>query len=146
MGTMDNTPSIPADRPAVRHVVAALIVRNGKILICQRSKTQPMALKWEFPGGKIEPGEQPPEALKRELMEELGIDAEIGPKVADVHHVYRRGNSVALQFFLVERFNNPLENRIFNQFKWANPTDLPRYDFLDADKGLVQDIAAGKII
>jgi 8-oxo-dGTP diphosphatase len=146
MGTMDNASSTPVDRPSVRHVVAALILRDGKILICQRSKSQPMALKWEFPGGKIEPGEQPEEALKRELMEELGINAEIGRKVADVHHIYRRGNSVALQFFVVENFQNPLENRIFNQFKWANPVDLPRYDFLDADKGLVQDIAAGKII
>ena len=132
--------------PSVRHVVAALIVREGKILICQRTKGQPMALKWEFPGGKIEPGEEAIAALKRELMEELGIEAEIGPRVAQVHHIYRRGNSVALQFFLVERFQNELENRIFNQMKWADPRDLPRYDFLDADKGLVKDIASGKVI
>lgn len=131
---------------SVRQVVAALIVREGKVLICQRTKAQPMAYKWEFPGGKIEPGEEAIGALKRELMEELGIDAEIGPRVAQVHHIYRRGNSVALQFFRVERFANELKNRIFNQMKWADPRDLPRYDFLDADKGLVQDIAAGKII
>ena len=105
-----------------------------------------MALKWEFPGGKIEPGEEAIAALKRELMEELGIEAEIGPRVAQVHHVYRRGNSVALQFFLVERFQNELENRIFNQMKWADLRDLPRYDFLDADKNLVKDIASGKVI
>lgn len=131
---------------SIRQVVAALILREGKILICQRTKTQPMAYKWEFPGGKIEPGEEAVEALKRELMEELGIEAQIGPRVAQVHHVYRRGNSVALQFFLVEHFQNELENRIFNQMKWADPHDLPRYDFLDADRGLVQDIAAGKVV
>ena len=130
----------------VRHVVAALIVRDAKVLICQRTKSQPMALKWEFPGGKIEPGEQPIEALRRELMEELGIDADIGRHVAEVHHIYRRGNSVLLQFFLVEQFRNEIENKIFNQIKWESLTELPRYDFLEADKGLVQDIAAGKLI
>ena len=134
------------EAPSVRHVVAALILQDGKLLICQRTKTQPMALKWEFPGGKIEPGEEPVAALHRELMEELGIDADIGPQVASVHHVYRRGNSVSLRFFLVETFRNPLENKIFNQFKWVDPQELPRYDFLDADKGLVQDIAAGKVL
>ena len=138
--------SPPPSAPTVRHVVAALILREGKILICQRTKAQPMALKWEFPGGKIEPGEEPEAALKRELWEELGIQAEIGPRVAEVHHVYRRGNSVMLQFFKVERFENELQNLIFNQMKWANPQELPRFDFLDADKGLVQDIAAGKVI
>jgi 8-oxo-dGTP diphosphatase len=142
---MHTQPS-PNGTGSVRHVVAALIVREGKILICQRTKSQPMALKWEFPGGKIEPGEEAVQALKRELMEELGIQAEIGPEVAKVHHVYRRGNSVSLQFFLVERFQNEIENKIFNQLKWADPQDLPHYDFLDADKGLVEDIASGKVI
>ncbi len=138
--------SASIEKPSVRHVAAALILHDGKILICQRTKNQPMALKWEFPGGKIEPGESAVQALKRELMEELGIVAEIGPPVAQVHHVYRRGNSVALQFFLVERYENELENRIFNEMRWASPKDLPRFDFLDADRGLVQDIAAGKVL
>jgi len=146
MGSTPPTEPSLSTAPSVRHVVAALIVQSGKLLICQRTKTQPMALKWEFPGGKIEPGEEAVEALKRELMEELGIDADIGPQVANVHHFYRRGNSVALRFFLVETFRNPLENKIFNQFKWVSPQDLPSYDFLDADKQLVQQIAAGKVI
>lgn len=137
----------PIGTPSVRRVVAALIVRpDGRILIGQRTGDQPMALKWEFPGGKIEPGEEPIDALKRELMEELGIDAEIGPRVAEVHHVYRRGNSVALQFFLVERFSNEPQGKVFKQIQWADRQQLPRYDFLDADKGLVQDIASGKIL
>jgi 8-oxo-dGTP diphosphatase len=136
----------PIGTPSVRRVVAALIVRDGRILIGQRPLDQPMALKWEFPGGKIEPGEEPIDALRRELMEELGIDAEIGPQVAEVHHVYRRGNSVALQFFLVERFLNEPEGKVFRQIQWADRQQLPRYDFLDADKGLVQEIASGKIV
>ena len=66
----------------MRQVVAALILKDGKVLICQRTQHQPMPLKWEFPGGKIEPGEHPEAALKRELDEELGIEAVIGQEVA----------------------------------------------------------------
>jgi 8-oxo-dGTP diphosphatase len=62
-----------------KRVVAALILnQEGKILVCQRTRHQVMPMKWEFPGGKIEPGEQPRDALHRELEEELGIDAAIG--------------------------------------------------------------------
>ena len=62
----------------MKRVVAALILKNDQILACQRTRHQPMPLKWEFPGGKIEEGEQPRDALRRELEEELGIEAMIG--------------------------------------------------------------------
>ena len=71
----------PAKRPhlpSVKRVVAALIFKHDQILVCQRTRHQTMPLKWEFPGGKIEEGEQPRDALRRELNEELGIDATIG--------------------------------------------------------------------
>ena len=82
----------------MKRVVAALIFREGKILVCQRTRHQTMPLKWEFPGGKIEPGEQPRDALRRELEEELGIDASIGDEVARIRHEYKdwRGGRVAL--------------------------------------------------
>ena len=66
--------------PALRFVVAGLLVRDGLVLICQRRPDQPMALQWEFPGGKIEQGESPEQALARELQEELGIAANIGSR------------------------------------------------------------------
>ena len=66
----------------MKQVVAALILRGSELLICQRTKHQPMPLKWEFPGGKVEPAEEPQAALARELEEELGIHATIGPEVA----------------------------------------------------------------
>ncbi len=97
-------------------VVAALIVQNGKVLICQRTRHQTMPLKWEFPGGKVEPNEQPVDALRRELEEELGIRAQIGPQAAVIRHTYKDGTAVELT-----------------------------YDFLEADITLVKDIAQGKI-
>ncbi len=126
-------------------VVAAFIVQNGKVLVCQRTKYQPMALKWEFPGGKIEPGEQPRDALRRELEEELGIDAIIGDEMVRLRHTYRNGGAVELRFFMVDGFQGEIENRIFKDVRWVGRKDLPKYDFLEADAALVKDIAAGKI-
>ena len=129
----------------MRRVVAGFIVQNGKVLICQRTKYQPMALKWEFPGGKIEEGEQPRDALRRELEEELGIDAVIGDELVRIRHTYKNGGAVELRFFLVEAFQGEIENRIFKDVQWVGRKDLPKYDFLEADAGLVKDIAAGKV-
>jgi 8-oxo-dGTP diphosphatase len=130
----------------VRQVVAALIVRADTVLICQRTKYQPMALKWEFPGGKIEPGEEARAALRRELDEELGIRAEIGDEVARLKHTYRNGGAIELRFYLVKKYQGELENRIFKDIVWAKLSELPSYDFLEADIKLVNDIAAGKVI
>jgi 8-oxo-dGTP diphosphatase len=127
-------------------VAAALIVRGDEILICQRRPDQPMALQWEFPGGKIEAGESAEQALVRELTEELGIEAQIGPRVTHIRHNYRHGGAVDLQFFAVREFKGELENRIFAQLKWARFEDLPAYDFLPADRGLIRDLASGKLL
>jgi len=130
----------------MKRVVAALIVKDGKILVCQRTKHQTMPLKWEFPGGKIEEGEQPRDALRRELEEELGIDATVGDEVARIRHEYRSGNSVELRFFVVQEFRGELENRIFRDMQWAERSELPAFDFLEADVKLVSDLAAGKLL
>ncbi len=130
----------------MKQVAAGLIVRGDELLICQRTRHQPMPLKWEFPGGKIEHGEQPRDALVRELDEELGIRATVGDEVARIRHVYRSGGAVELRFFLVPEFAGEIDNRIFRDVRWAPRSELPEYDFLDADRKLVRDIAAGKII
>jgi 8-oxo-dGTP diphosphatase len=129
----------------MKRVVAALIWRQGKLLICQRTRHQPMPLKWEFPGGKIEEGEQPRDALRRELDEELGIAAVIGNEVARIRHQYPNGNIVELRFYDVRDYSGELENRIFRDIVWASPADLPSYDFLKADEELVKGLAEGKL-
>ena len=138
----------------LRLVVAALILRERpgdgaagmEVLICQRKADQPMSLKWEFPGGKIEAGESSEDALARELDEELGIKAVIGRRVAQIRHKYRNGGTIDLQFFVVREFDGVLENRIFNDVRWTPLTDLPEYDFLAADLGLIRDLSEGKLL
>lgn len=105
-----------------------------------------MALQWEFPGGKIEPGESAEQALVRELEEELGIHAVIGPRVTRIRHNYRHGGAVDLQFFISHEFSGELENRIFLQLRWVKLEDLEEYDFLAADRTLIRDLAAGKLL
>jgi len=130
----------------VRFVVAALILRGDEVLVCQRRPDQPMALKWEFPGGKIEAGETPEQALIRELDEELGIEADIGSHVTHTRHTYRSGGAVDLQFFAVHSFRGEVTNRIFHDVRWVPLRDLTAYDFLAADRDLIRDLAAGKLL
>lgn len=130
----------------MKRVVAALILQEGKLLVCQRTRHQTMPLKWEFPGGKIEEGEQPRDALRRELDEELGIAATVGDELARIQHEYPNGAAVELRFYIVREFKGELENRIFRDIQWALPKDLPKFDFLEADLTLVKDLAAGKLL
>src|SRR6202046_2647039 len=127
----------------MKRVVAAVIEQGGKLLVCQRTRHQTMPLKWEFPGGKIEEGEQPRDAMRRELEEELGIGATVGDEVPRIQHEYPNGGMVELRFFLVREFQREIENRIFKDIQWAAPKDLLNYDFLEADLTLVRDLAAG---
>jgi 8-oxo-dGTP diphosphatase len=143
---MEDTGQNGQQGKALRFVAAALIVRGDQVLICQRKAGSPMGLKWEFPGGKIEAGESPEQALRRELDEELGIQAEVGAHIAHVRHAYRSGGAVDLQFFAVHSFAGEITNNIFEDVRWASLKDLPGYDFLAADRDLVRDLAAGKLL
>jgi len=130
----------------LRFVAAALIFRDGKVLIGQRRPDQPMASLWEFPGGKIEPGESAPQALIRELSEELGITATVGQQIIRIRHNYRHGGAVDLQFFAVREFSGEIVNQIYQQVRWVQLEDLPNFEFLAADRGLIRDLAAGKLL
>lgn len=130
----------------MKRVVAALIEKDGKLLVCQRTRHQTMPLKWEFPGGKIEEREQPRDALRRELEEELGIHAKVGNELVRIQHEYPNGGMVELRFFVVREYEGEIENRIFRDIQWAELADLPGYDFLEADLTLVRDLADGKLL
>ena len=127
-------------------VVAALLLRGNKLLICQRKANGDFPGKWEFPGGKIESGESASVALRRELQEELGITAEIGEQVWRVEHQYPGHMPVLLLFFAVYRYEGTVENRVFEKVCWVAPEELPKYDFLEADLALIDRLAAGEVV
>jgi len=131
----------------VRTVVAALITRDSKLLVCQRKRNDSHPLQWEFPGGKVEAGESPAEALARELREELGVAATIGSEVYRTRHQYKDLPEEFLLIFFWAHIGDSasLQNLAFERFEWAAPSALSRYDFLPADKELIDLLASGSI-
>src|SRR5277367_5784470 len=99
-------------------VVAGVLQQNNLILICRRKAGQPHALKWEFPGGKLEPGESPGQALRRELGEELGIEAKPGRELMRYEFAYPDKKPILLIFIEVTEWTGELENKIFESVIW----------------------------
>lgn len=124
-------------------VAAGIILRDGRILVGQRPKGGRHSLKWEFPGGKVEPGESPQEALVRELIEELRIHAKIGPELARYEHEYATGSRVHLLFFAVNEFGGEPESLVFEQIRWVHLAGLLSLDFLAGDLDFVRRLARG---
>lgn|SRR5579872_288284 len=122
-------------------VVAAVIERNGRVLICQRGRGSSHALKWEFPGGKVEPGEAPADALARELREELAIEAQIAGELHRQDVRYPNGPVLTLLFFGVTEFNGEPRNLQFERMVWADPRRLADYDFLEGDLEFIRRFA-----
>jgi 8-oxo-dGTP diphosphatase len=147
----------------VIQVVAGILRRGERLLICQRHHSDRFPLKWEFPGGKVLAEESPEQALVRELKEELGIEAEVGPMVAKVRHAYqvesgepgaRHGESATgreaseefeILFFAVARFAGAVENLAFEAVAWVEPRYLLDYDFLEADLEIVRKMVSGEV-
>jgi 8-oxo-dGTP diphosphatase len=122
-------------------VVAAVIEREGRILICRRKPDQPHPLKWEFPGGKVEPGEAPEQALARELEEELGIGAAAGREITRYRFAYPAKSPVELIFYRITSYTGEPENRIFHEMRWEPPPRLVQFDFLEGDLEFIREIA-----
>ena len=127
-----------AETRVVVDVVAAVIERAGLILIGQRKPRGRHALKWEFPGGKVEPGEGSRNALVRELREELGIEARIGDEIERYDFSYSAGHVTRLIFFQVAEFTGEPANLDFAQIAWVERDRLPEYDFLEGDVAFVR--------
>lgn len=126
-------------------VVAGLLERDGTLLICQRHRDGAFPLQWEFPGGKVEPGEACDAALRRELQEELGITAEIGLEVYRTRHAYPGKYTVELVFYHIPRFHGTLHNNAFECIQWERPARLPAFDFLAGDAELIELLSQGKL-
>src|SRR6476646_5757834 len=121
-------------------VVAAIIERGGRILICQRRGDHAHPLKWEFPGGKVEPGELPVDALRRELSEELADGAAIGSEVTRYEYKYPGKKPILLIFYQVMQFTGEPRNQVFQKITWEEPVKLRDYDFLEGDVDFVRTL------
>jgi 8-oxo-dGTP diphosphatase len=119
-------------------VVAAIIQREGRILICRRRPDQSHPLKWEFPGGKVEDGESPAGALCRELQEELGIRDSTGSEIFRYEYAYPGKSPILLIFFSIEEFEGEPLNLIFHEIRWESPQNLTEFDFLDGDLDFIR--------
>ncbi|MCL6566415.1 MAG: (deoxy)nucleoside triphosphate pyrophosphohydrolase [Acidobacteriia bacterium] len=127
-------------------VVAALIEREGHLLVCQRKRTAIFPLLWEFPGGKVHDGELPEQALVRELAEELDITVCVGPELYRTRHRYPElPEEIELRFFAAHIVSGAPRNLAFEQIAWVRPQDLPAMEFLPADRELIARLAEGRL-
>jgi 8-oxo-dGTP diphosphatase len=144
-------------------VVAAIITRSSRILICQRRRDKAFPLKWEFPGGKVEPGESLTDALAREISEELRVPIEIGREIYRRQYQYAELSApIELVFYLArlseqstgaelsnEQISSELavfnSNGAFNEVKWVRPAQLQAYEFLAANEDFISEISSGAL-
>jgi tRNA nucleotidyltransferase (CCA-adding enzyme) len=122
-------------------VAAAIIRREGHILICRRKEGGSCSRLWEFPGGKIEPGESPADCAVRECMEELGISLQTGEEYARVRHQYP-DREVEITFLWGEIRSGEPELRVHEEMAWVLPSALAEYPFCPADAGIIARLAS----
>ena len=120
-------------------VVAALIWRDEKFMICQRPPHKARGLLWEFVGGKVEDGETKEEALVRECREELGISLSVGDVFMQVEHEYP-DLTVRLTLFHAFIASGEPQKLEHNDIRWITPQEIPNYDFCPADVEILQKI------
>jgi 8-oxo-dGTP diphosphatase len=124
-------------------VVAAIIERDGKILVGQRTSAQSHPLQWEFPGGKVEPGETPEQALTRELEEELAIRAATSTEIARYQFAYPGKSAIELIFLRVTSFEGEPRNLLYQEMRWHPALSLAELDFLEGDREFLSGIYTG---
>ena len=125
-------------------VAAGLLTRSERLLICQRRGDGLHPLKWEFPGGKIEDGEDEGACLRRELFEELGIHITPGAVLHRTTHTYPTGRRVAVSFMHVRTYRGQPVNKVFGNVVWAPRDRLLDYDFLEGNVDFVTRLVRGE--
>ena len=128
-----------ASAPVV--VAAAVVIRDGCVLLTRRTEGQHLAGLWEFPGGKLEDGESPEEALVRECREECGIEVEVAEILDVTHHRYPE-KDVLLLFYRCELRTGEVRHLQVADHAWVAPPDLDRYPLPPADERVVARIRA----
>ena len=128
---------MPAAEPVILVVAAALYDGAGRVLIAQRPHGRHLAGRWEFPGGKVAPGEAEEAALVRELREELGVAVCASRPLMRLEHAYE-DRSVALSMWVVERFAGVPRGLDGQLLKWVVPARLDEEDLLEADRPFVE--------
>src|SRR5262245_61173861 len=132
----------PKEVPTIRVVAGALFDAAGRVLIAQRPAGKHMAGRWEFPGGKIDAGESELEALRRELLEELGVRLEHAERMLELAHDYP-GRRVELCMWRVTAYRGEPRTLDGQALKWVDPADLGSEDLLEADRPIVQALQRG---
>ena len=122
-------------------VTAAVIERDGKVLIAKRATEDQLKGKWEFPGGKIEAGEGPRDCLKRELSEELGIEAEIGDFICSSRYAYRH-IEVELLAYRAAHLSGDIQPYVHDEIKWVALNELLDYEFPEANGPIIKKLFA----
>lgn len=126
----------------MKQVTAAVMEKDGKILLAQRRQGDALGGKWEFPGGKIEPGETPEQCLRRELKEEFGVETRIGDFVCSSKFEYKHLPVELLVYRAVHLFGEFRLNE-HDRIEWVAPGDLAKYDLSSADIPVVDVLLRG---
>lgn len=128
-------------KPNPKIVTAAVIERDGYILIAKRKQGKQHFGNWEFPGGTLEEGETPEQCLKRELREELDITAEVGDLFCSSEHSYTPGFTIRLLSYRTTVISGTFSLNDHEEIRWVKPADLVKYDFPEADRLIVERLA-----
>jgi 8-oxo-dGTP diphosphatase len=118
-------------------VAVGILRRDGKILACQRKKGGRYELKWEFPGGKLEPGESVEQCLARELREELSITMHSISRVEVQSSDYDDGGTFEVAYCEVNGFDGEPKNNVFEQFRWVTLQELRTLDILEGNRDFI---------
>lgn len=122
-------------------VAVAIIRQNGKVILCQRRPGGRYALKWEFPGGKVEPGETILGCLARELREELSIEITAIDRIESARAHYDDGGAFEVAYCHVSSFEGEIKNNVFESVRWVSPSEMRSMDILEGNAGIVARLA-----